>query len=169
MKIKQELMSVKVGTLAGDKILADAENDPNIEFKEDQDDDDQVDADGNSKSYGAGKLNQLFSKYQKSQSKTDQIINDFERNFGLRLQKLNDNLEDIDEQQDAEKFEKFISSQFQELKKSFRGVVDNIRTKDYKTFVRINEGKAQNNEKSGAYNKLEDELSKLKKQMDKAN
>ena len=35
LKIKQELMSTKVGTLAGDKILADAEADPNIEFKED--------------------------------------------------------------------------------------------------------------------------------------
>jgi hypothetical protein len=47
-------MSVNVGTLAGDKILAEAENDPNIEFKEDQE---EEDADGNQKSYGAGKLN----------------------------------------------------------------------------------------------------------------
>ena len=41
--------------------------------------------------------------------------------------------------------------------------MDNIRTKDYKSFVRINEGKAKTNEKTGAYNKLEDELEKLKK------
>jgi hypothetical protein len=40
LKIKQELMNNKVGTLAGDRILADAEGDPNIEFKGDYDDDD---------------------------------------------------------------------------------------------------------------------------------
>ena len=48
---------------------------------------------------------------QKNQAKTDQAINDFERNFGLRLQRLNDDLEDIDDPQiDAEQFEKFINS-----------------------------------------------------------
>jgi uncharacterized protein YaaN involved in tellurite resistance len=98
LKLKQELMSTKVGTLAGDKILADAEGDPNIEFKDEQiNGDDDEENENNQRSYGVGKLNQLFSKYQKTQSKTDQIINDFERNFGLRLQKLNENLEDIDE------------------------------------------------------------------------
>lgn len=113
--------------------------------------------------YGAGKLGQIFQKMQKNQAKTDQAINDFERNFGLRLQKLNDDLNDIDDPQiDAEQFEKFISSQFGELKKNFRGVVDNIRTKDYRSFVKINENKAKANENSGAYNKMEEELKKLK-------
>jgi len=34
---------------------------------------------------------------QKQSNQKDQAINDFERNFGLRLQKLNDDLEDIDD------------------------------------------------------------------------
>jgi hypothetical protein len=37
-------------------------------------------------------------------------------------------------------------------------VVDNIRTKDYRSFVKINEAKAKQNESSGAYNKMEVEL-----------
>lgn len=78
-------MATKVGTLAGDKILEEAENDPNIEFKEEVYNDDEENNDTNQKSYGVGKLNQLFNKFKNSQSKTDQIINDFERNFGLRL------------------------------------------------------------------------------------
>lgn len=89
---------------------------------------------------------------QKNQARTDKAINDFEKNFGLRLQKLNEDLHDIDDPQiDAEEFEKFISGQFTELKKNFRGVVDNIRTKDYSSFVQINQAKAQANQQSGAY------------------
>lgn len=106
---------------------------------------------------------------QKNQARTDKAINDFEKNFGLRLQKLNEELHDIDDPQiDAEEFEKFISGQFSELKKNFRGVVDNIRTADYTSFVQINQAKAQANQNSGAYKKMEQELSKLKQQMEKA-
>jgi hypothetical protein len=98
----------------------------------------------------------------KQSAQTDQAINNFERNFGLRLQKLNEDLEDIDDpQMDAEQFEKFISGQFADLKKNFRDIVDNIRTKDYRSFVKVNEGKAQQNQ-SAAYTKIEQELTKLK-------
>ena len=38
LKLKQELLATKVGTLAGDKIIADALADPNIEFKDDDND-----------------------------------------------------------------------------------------------------------------------------------
>ena len=34
---------------------------------------------------------------QKNQARTDKAINDFEKNFGLRLQKLNEELHDIDD------------------------------------------------------------------------
>lgn len=79
----------------------------------------------------------------KQTAQKDQAINDFERNFGLRLQKLREDLDDIDDPQiDAEQFEKFINGQFGELKKNFRKVVDNIRTKDYRSFVKVNEAKA---------------------------
>ena len=36
IKLRQELMSTKVGTLAGDRILEEAENDPNLDLKEEQ-------------------------------------------------------------------------------------------------------------------------------------
>ena len=133
---------------------------------------------------------------QKSQNRTDEVIQDFERNFGLRLQKLtetsygvelstdyqsivkdmqvskgkNDQPLDLDDPKvDAEIFERGIKRQFTDLKKNFQNVVDNIRTDDYSVFVKVNEGKAQQNDKSGAYNKLEQELNKLKSQIDKAN
>ena len=48
-------------------------------------------------------------------------------------------------------------------------MVDNIRTNDYKTFVKVNEPKAKQNQQDGAYNKLEFELDKLKKQIEKTN
>lgn len=70
---------------------------------------------------------------------------------------------------DAEIFERGIKRQFGDLKKNFRDVVDNLRTNDYKTFVKVNEPKAKQNEKKGAYSKLELELQKLKRQIDKAN
>lgn len=44
---------------------------------------------------------------------------------------------------DAELFEKGIKKQFGELKRNFRDVVDNIRTQDYNSFVRINQKKAE--------------------------
>lgn len=55
-----------------------------------------------------------------------------------------------------------MKKQFGELKRNFSNVVDNIRTNDYNMFVKVNEGKAKQNEKNGAYNKLEAELKKLK-------
>ena len=59
---------------------------------------------------------------------------------------------------DAEIFEHGIKKQFTELKRNFRGVVDNIRTEDYNSFVKVNENKAKKNEEDGAYSKLEQEL-----------
>lgn len=44
---------------------------------------------------------------------------------------------------DAEVFEKGIKRQFGELKRNFRDVVDNIRTNDYNSFVKVNEAKAK--------------------------
>ena len=58
---------------------------------------------------------------------------------------------------DAEIFEKGIKRSFGELKKNFRGVVDNIRTKELESFHKINEPKAKQNE-SAAYSKLDLEL-----------
>ena len=55
IKLKQEILSSKVGTLAGDRILEDAENDPLLHLKDDEEDGDNVD--GEDKTYGAGKLN----------------------------------------------------------------------------------------------------------------
>ena len=67
IKLRQELMSTKVGTLAGDRILEEAENDPNLDLKEEQyraqDGDDQAEIDQQQRSFGVGKLNQLFSKF----------------------------------------------------------------------------------------------------------
>ncbi|CDW76546.1 protein phosphatase 1 regulatory subunit 7 isoform x1 [Stylonychia lemnae] len=167
-KLKQEMTNSRVGTYQGDRIIEEAENDPNIILSEILKDD--LEDENGKNTYGAGKLSEIFQKMQKNQSKTDQAINDFEKNFGLRLQKLRDDLVDIDDPQvDAEQFEKFVSSQFGDLKKNFREVVDNIRTKDYRSFVKINETKAKANESSGTYNKMEEELSKLKQQMEKAN
>ena len=52
-------------------------------------------------------------------------------------------MDDIDDPQiDAEQFEKFINGQFGELKKNFREIVDNIRTKDFRSFAKVNEAKA---------------------------
>lgn len=47
-----------------------------------------------------------------------------------------------------------MKSQFGDLKKNFRGVVDNIRTNDFRSFQNINKEKAAKNDKEGAYNKL---------------
>jgi hypothetical protein len=47
--------------------------------------------------------------------------------------------EDIDDPQvDADLFEKGLKGQFGDLKKHFRDIVDNIRTKDYRSFVKVN-------------------------------
>lgn len=51
---------------------------------------------------------------------------------------------DVDDPRvDAEVFEKGIKRQFGELKRNFRDVVDNIRTNDYNSFVKVNEAKAK--------------------------
>jgi hypothetical protein len=178
----------------GDRLIEEAENDPNIKLSESpmkSDGEEGADGVNPSASYGQSKLNQLFSMMHKSQKRTDEVINDFERNFGLRLQKLTDNQiglglsadymqiakelqgtgkpVDLDDPVvDAEIFEKGIKRQFGELKKNFRGVVDNIRTNELETFHKVNEPKAKKNE-SAAYSKLELELQKIKQQIDKAN
>ena len=55
------------------------------------------------------------------------------------------------------------------MRKNFRGIVDNLRTNDYRVFVRVNKDKAKQNEKNGVYQQLDDELKKLKEAMEKAN
>ena len=62
---------------------------------------------------------------------------------------------------DAEIFEKGIKKQFGELKRNFRDVVNTVRTNEVKTFRKVNEPKAKANE-AKAYNKLEEELKKVK-------
>jgi hypothetical protein len=47
--------------------------------------------------------------------------------------------------------------------------VDNLRTTDYNVFVRVNKDKAKVNNDAGIYNKMEEELQKLKLHVDKAN
>ena len=80
------MKSTHVGTYLGDKLIEEAENDPNIKLA-----DSPVKSDGEgdnlnpSASYGQSKLTQLFQMMQKSQKRTDEVIQDFERNFGLRL------------------------------------------------------------------------------------
>lgn len=177
----------------GDRLIEEAENDPNIKLAESPvKSDGEGDEGANPQAtYGQSKLNQLFSMMQKSQKRTDEVIQDFERNFGLRLQKLTDNqmgiglstdykiiAKELQEQGkqvdlddpvvDAEIFEKGIKRQFGELKKNFRGVVNNIRTQEVSTFHKVNEPKAKQNE-SAAYTKLEQELQKVKQQIEKAN
>ncbi len=48
-------MSSKVGTLAGDRIIEEAENDPILHLKDQDEDADREN--GEDKTYGAGKLN----------------------------------------------------------------------------------------------------------------
>ena len=48
-------------------------------------------------------------------------------------------------------------------------MVDNIRTNETSIFIKANETKAKANEKEGAYSKLEQDLVKLKSQIEKAN
>lgn len=87
----------------------------------------------------------------KSQKQTDQIITDFEKNFGLRLQKLTDQpLSNIlhkdnedDPQADAEAFETLMKNQLHGLKRNFRNVVDGIRTNEVQSFIKANKDKAQ--------------------------
>lgn len=88
------MKSAHVGTYMGDRLIEEAENDPNIKLAESpmkSDGEGESDSINPSASYGQSKLNQLFQMMQKSQKRTDEVINDFERNFGLRLQKLTDN------------------------------------------------------------------------------
>ena len=95
MKIKNSLLKQShLGTYMGDRLIEEAENDPNIKLSESpmkSDGEEDTDSANPSASYGQSKLNQLFSMMHKSQKRTDEVINDFERNFGLRLQKLTDN------------------------------------------------------------------------------
>jgi hypothetical protein len=83
-----------VGTYQGDRHIEEAENDPNIHLRGDDEDDKNSNGEEISQlaaSYEQSKLSQLFNMMQKSQNRTDQAIIDFEKNFGLRLQKLTDN------------------------------------------------------------------------------
>jgi hypothetical protein len=48
-----------------------------------------------------------------------------------------------DPQVDAAIFERGMKKQFGDLKRNFRGVVDNIRSSDYNSFVKVNANKAQ--------------------------
>jgi len=86
----------------------------------------------------------------------------------LKSQKGVESLDLDDPVVDAEIFEKGIKRHFGDLKSTFRDVVDNLRTNDYTSFVKVNEPRAKQNEREGTYNKLEQELSKLKEQIDKA-
>ena len=151
MKLKQQLMkSSHLGTYQGDRYIEEAENDPNIQLS--LQDEPEPGSNPNA-SYGQSQLNQLFSMMHKSQNRTDKTIQDFEKNFGLRLMKLT--VEPVpttggpdleDPKVDAEVFEKGMKKQFGDLKRNFRDVVDNLRTDDYTTFVKVNEPKAKQNE-----------------------
>ena len=93
MKLKQQLLkSQHLGTYQGDRHIEEAENDPNINLGESptKEEEEEISSAAQA-SYGQNKLNQLFQMMQKSQNKTDQAIQDFEKNFGLRLQRLTDN------------------------------------------------------------------------------
>jgi hypothetical protein len=48
-------------------------------------------------------------------------------------------------------------------------VVDKIRTKEYNVFKRINSARATINNEKGVYTKLDEEISKIKENMQKAN
>jgi len=58
----------RVGTLQGDRIIEEAENDPNIILSEILKEEEE---DSSKNTYGAGKLGEIFQKMQKNQSKTD--------------------------------------------------------------------------------------------------
>ena len=67
---------------------------------------------------------------------------------------------------DAEYFEKNIKETFGGLKKNFRNVMNEVREDQLESFKKINEAKAKKNKK--VYDKLDKELEKIKKQMNKA-
>lgn len=86
LKLKQQLKgSQHLGTYQGDRFIEEAENDPSMMMREPSPDSKGEVEPLAQASYGRSKLNELFQMMQKSQNRTDQIILDFEKNFGLRL------------------------------------------------------------------------------------
>ena len=61
------------------------------------------------------------------------------------IKEIGPNVDLDDPKVDADIFEKGIKKQFGDLKKNFRGVVDNIRTEDYNVFLKVNAPKAKQN------------------------
>jgi hemerythrin len=95
--IKRELMTQKgVGNLQGDLHIEEAEQDPEFHFKEEEKPDDMFDGVKHQ-----NKLDQLVTKMKKGQSKKDDAIVDFEKNLGLRLNKLLEGDSKEDPQEEA--------------------------------------------------------------------
>ena len=84
----------------------------------------------------AENLENLFQELNKNQEETNQKINDFEKNLGLKLQRFFEgDSDDDDPLEDAELFHTEVKSQYGEIKTNFRNVVDTLRTTEYDQFV----------------------------------
>jgi hypothetical protein len=85
-----------VGNLQGDMNIEEAEQDPEFHFIEEEKPDDMFDGVKHQ-----NKLDQLVTKMKIGQSKKDDAIVDFEKNLGLRLNKLLEGDSKEDPQEEA--------------------------------------------------------------------
>lgn len=115
-------------------------------------------------------VTKLYNAMNRQRAATDHNVTDFEKNLGLILKKFNETEDAVEDPiEDAQYFEEGLKTQFSDFKKNFRGVVDNLRDKDYNIFVKVNEGKAKANDEAGIYTKLNEDLQKLQAQINKTN
>lgn len=111
----------------------------------------------------------MFSQVKKEQDKKEKMINDFERNVGLKLKTLNEYEDENDQainnpQEDAAIFKHVIKDTYGSLRRAHRDIVDSVRTREFDTFSRVSASRASTRPERGAaaYNKIEDEVKKIK-------
>jgi len=159
-----------VGTAAGDRLLAEAEADPEFAgFEDDNDVDDGMD-EAEAVRRKARALDGAIGQMNRNCAKADKMINQAEKAMGLRVKPLVD-YEDEEEEakadpaKDLEIFEMVVQHTYGELKKRHRGVVDSLRADEFETFSRVTASRASarpSREADAPYDRIEEGVRKMK-------
>lgn len=96
--------------------------------------------------------------------------------FGPKVKSLNEYEDENDEAKgnpikDLEIYEHVIKHTYGEIRSTHRGVVDNLRTTERETFVRVqtaNRGGRRAQDETQAYSKIDEEVQKIKQKAQQA-
>lgn len=118
-------------------------------------------------------MEQMYKQVNKDDNKKDQLFNDIEKNFGLRLKSLNEYADENDEARtdpikDSEIFREVIKETYGALRNQKMDTIDDVRTREYETFQRISASRGGGRDPGMAYKKIDMEVEKIKDKIQQA-